>query len=213
MSFTESAMDFAGTKAGKQTGDTLLKQLDEVSKNPENEAKLVNVMSKIDKSAPIKAFRENFWNKLPKIAQWGMMQSVGPGAASSPTINLLLKSGFITYKGHMDKEGNVDDKKIAKMGEFKKWVGAKAIKVGAWFIPELKPIAPFVDPLMKLDKVKGDVLTRVRGKLRDLREEVGKPGEANSEGEVASKDKKPETKTNLVATKQAPSNKPSQKLS
>lgn len=155
------------TKEVREVGGKVLniaEKIHEISKDKELRARLYPLAEKLDQSSALEKFR-TFWNKVPHAMQWAivyMPQSVPniPGE----TIKLLIELGLIEYKGGTSEE----DLKSRNEWELRKkeW----AIKIGALFIPELKPIIPLLEPIRKVETIKHDILTDIRFHLREQRQ-------------------------------------------
>lgn len=168
ISSPEQEIKGIGTKAVN-----VAEKIHEISKDKELRARLYPAVEKLDQSAAFEKFRK-FWDKVPHAMQWAivyMPQSVPniPGE----TIKLLIELGLIEYKGGFSD----DDIKSRNEWELRKkeW----SVKIGALFVPELKPIVPLLEPIRKVDNIKHDILTDIRFHVREQRQKRADTAEAN----------------------------------
>lgn len=149
--------------AGKKAVD-VAEQLRNISKDKELKDRLYPLVDKLDQSPALEKFR-TFWEKVPHAMQWAIVYS----PASVPnipgeTIKLLIELGLIEYKGGTSE----NDLKSRNEWELRKkeW----AVKIGALFIPELKPIVPLLEPIRKVENIKQEILTDIRFHVREQRQ-------------------------------------------
>lgn len=156
--------------------DDLIDRIDAYSKHPATLKSLTELLETVDQSFPMRHFR-TFWNSLPHLAQWGLMHGTkGPNIFSgSGPIQTLIKFGFIDYKGHMNENGQIMEEKITAMGGWDKFMLKYGIKIGKYFVPELAPVEPFVEPLLKLNNIADKTMSQSREYLRSLHKIVEKP--------------------------------------
>jgi len=162
-------------KSGKVDG--LIDRMEEYANHPTTVKKLTSLMISVDKSAPIRHFR-TFWNKLPQLAQWAIMHGTkGPMMMSSNNgpIELMIKNGFINYKGHLNENGEIMEEKIQAMGGMNKYLLKYGVKIGKYFVPELKEVEPFVEPMLKLQNLGDKTMEKVRHAVRAARETREEP--------------------------------------
>jgi hypothetical protein len=152
--------------------DKYLGKLQEVANHPDNLLKITKVLSQIDNSTAMNGFRKA-WNKLPRLAQWAVMRMGTPGNvfSSHGPFHMLIKFGFIEYKGHLNENGQINDEKIQAMGGMEKYLLKYGVKFGKYFFPELAPIEPYIDPLIKLSTIQDNWLTKIRHNLREVRQQ------------------------------------------
>jgi len=188
--------------------DDLIDRIDQYSTHPATLKTLTELLGTVDQIAPMRYFRK-FWNKLPHLAQWGLMHSTkGPNLFSSRgPIQTLIRLGFIDYKGHMNEDGKIMEEKIAAMGGFDKFMFKYGVKVGKYFIPELAPLEPFVGPLLKLDNIADKMMSQNRQYLRAQHEIIEKP-EKNIENISDTSRSQMESYSLLPAEKKSAKNSP-----
>ncbi|MCC6643253.1 hypothetical protein IT411_00730 [Candidatus Peregrinibacteria bacterium] len=145
-------------------------KLEKILSHPQNQQKLGDVLHKIDQTSVMRHLRKT-WDRLSQAAQWAIMHfSKGPGVASSTgPIHLLVRLGFINYKGHLDEKGKVMEEKVQKMGGTDRYLLKYGVKIGKYFFPELRSIEPLVEPLLKVSKSTDKALSTVRGNLLSRR--------------------------------------------
>lgn len=170
--------NFTGTDLGQL--DAIITKIEEKSKDPQTLKDLTKAAITVDQSAPIRYFRK-FWDRLPELAQCAMMHiTKGPFIMSSNgPIQIMMKFGLINYKGHLNEKGEVMDAKIQAMGGPTKLLKRYGVKIGKYFIPELKAIEPMVEQIAKyedrLDKVSLAIMPKVRESVRTNRLKVEGP--------------------------------------
>lgn len=159
-------------QAGKKVVD-VAEQVREITQDKELKDRLYPLVEKLDQSTALEKFR-TFWDKVPYAMQWAivyMPQSIPniPGE----TVKLLIKLGLIEYKGGTSE----DDIKSRNEWELRKneW----AIKIGALFIPELKPVIPLLEPIRKVESIKQEIFTDIRFHVREQRQKRADRAEAN----------------------------------
>ncbi len=167
-------MDMEGLHKAVKSGkvDNLINRLDQIAQHPESLKKLTNLMIEVDSSAPIRHFRK-FWDKLPHLAQWATMHISKGFLVMSSThgpIELMIKNGFIVYKGHLNENGQIMEEKIQALGGMDKYMLKYGVKIGKYFAPELAAVEPFIDPLLKLQDVGDKTMEKVRHGVRAARE-------------------------------------------
>ncbi len=151
--------------------DAAIIKIEEKSKDPETIMDLTKAAITIDQSAPIRYFRK-FWDRLPKLAQFALMHTTkGPFIMSSNgPIQVMMKLGLLNYKGHLDEKGQIMDEKIQAMGGSNKLLKKYGVKIGKYFVPELRVVEPMVEQISKyedrLDKVSQNILPTLREKVR-----------------------------------------------
>lgn len=195
----------AHEKVASGEADRYLDKLNQIVEHPDNLKKIKETMIDIDSSLPIRHFRK-YWNKLPHTAQWALLHlSKGSLVSlSGGPIHLLIKFGFITYKGHLNENGQIMEEKIQAMGGLDKYMLKYGVKIGKYFVPELAAVEPFVEPLIKLQNISDKTLNRVRGAVRAARE-VREAPERNIE-KISTNTRSGLQKLNLVAAEPANDN-------
>lgn len=161
----------AHEKVASGEADRYLDKLNAIVEHPDNLKKIKETLIDLDSSIPMRHFRK-YWDKLPHTAQWALMH-LSKGSIVSLTggpIHLLIKFGFINYKGHLNENGQIMEEKIQAMGGLDKYMLKYGVKIGKYFVPELAGVEPFVDPLIKLQNISDKTLNRVRGAVRAARE-------------------------------------------
>ncbi len=130
----------------------------EMLKQPEAIEKITEVVSAIDKHCDMV---RKAWDKMPADLQWAIRFADTRSPTPSP-IDMMIKLGMLTFKGHLDKGGNINETKIKKESELEQLLLKYGVKLGKWVFPELAALEPFVEPLNKLKGVQDDILSTVR---------------------------------------------------
>lgn len=170
--------NFASTDLGQL--ESVISKVEETAKDPQTLKDLTKAAITIDQSAPFRYFRK-FWDRLPKLAQFALMHTTkGPFIMSSNgPIQIMMKFGLINYKGHLNEKGEVMDEKIQEMGGSSKLLKKYGVKIGKYFIPELRAVEPMVEQIAvyeeRLDKVSQNIMPKVRESVRANRNKVEGP--------------------------------------
>jgi hypothetical protein len=160
----------------------------EWAENPENIQMGIDAVSRLDRLAPIRWFR-NFWNNRSAEVQWAIMKttsvlSTGPVAPAALWYNVgpiqsLIKMGVITYKGHIGEDGQVMEDKITAMGGIEKVmlngglkVASAIASVGKAVYPELAIVElaeKFTGPAKDIFSSSGPYMEKVRAGVYENR--------------------------------------------
>jgi|GEM_PF-6063398 len=166
--FYDKALDHV--TSGK--ADSALDQLNALAEHPENLSTLSKTLIAVDSSRPMTAIR-NYWDKRPPLAQWSLMNLNNTPLALATGYDffeLLVKFGFVDYKGHLHEDPKVMEQKVQAMGGKTKYLLQYGVKIGKYLLPEVAVVEPFIKPLQKLHGIIGNTLDKVRGDIRSARQ-------------------------------------------
>jgi hypothetical protein len=152
--------------------DTTLDQLRAAAEHPERLKTLSKLFISVDSSKPMTAIR-NYWDKRPPLAQWSLMNlSHTPLALVTgyDFFELLVKCGFIDYKGHLNENPEIMEKKVQAMGGKTEFLLKYGVKFGKYLCPEVQVVEPFIAPLRKLHGIFAGTMDKIRGDVRAARE-------------------------------------------
>ncbi len=161
--FSKNEKALKSMKKPESKQERIANQIEQLAKHPKNKEILYKLVSTIDKTSSMKSLR-TAWNKLPKNAQLSAITFARIPGIGGP-IEYMIKVGLLNYKGHLDEQGEVMEKKVAKLGGAEKILLKYGIKVGALFFPELRPIVPLIKPIMKIEEHMGNNAAYVRQRL------------------------------------------------
>lgn len=149
-----------------ETGEKLVSlahKVREISRDRQVKEKIFPIVEKIDQSAALQKFRA-FWDRVPHAMQWAIvyMPSAMPNIPGE-TIKLLIELGLVEYKG------GTSEKDIKSRNEWESRKREWTVKIGALFLPELRPIIPLLKPIEEIEGIKQDILTDIRFHVREQR--------------------------------------------
>jgi len=133
-----------------------------ITRNKEIRNGLFKLADKADENAALVKVRE-FWNEMPHAAQWAILHMPGVVNVHSDILKMMIKLGLIEYKGAKSEK---DIQNMSKWEDIKlEWT----VKIGKYFIPELKAVEALLKPAMEIKGVQNELLTDVRFHLKETR--------------------------------------------
>ncbi|MGL5830602.1 MAG: hypothetical protein ACRCZE_00450 [Candidatus Altimarinota bacterium] len=156
----------------------LLGKLKTLSENPNTQQKVADLISALSNSSIVEKLRAR-WDKLSPTTQWlffkNPLMNFGINKYANP-IRLLIRLDLIKYKGKLstsDRDG---------MSKAEKMTARLVVKIGSRFVPELKAVEPYLEPLIQLQEIQDNFINQTRDRIRknipiDLEPE---PGNDNS---------------------------------
>lgn len=151
--------------------DEALNKLRAAAEHPERLSSLSKLLIAVDDSRPMNSIR-NYWDKRPHLAQWSLLNLQNTPLALVTGYDfweLLIKCGFIDYKGHLHEDPAIMEQKVQAMGGKADFLLTHGIKIGKYLCPEVKLVEPFIGPLRKLHSIFADTMDKVRGQVRAAR--------------------------------------------
>jgi len=134
-----------------------------ITRNKQIRDGLFMLADKADENAALVKVRE-FWNEMPHAAQWAILYMPG-GVVNvhSDLLKMMIKLGLIEYKGAKTEK---DIRNMSKWEDIKlEWT----VRIGKYFIPELKAVEALLKPAMEIKGVQNELLTDVRFHLKETR--------------------------------------------
>lgn len=129
---------------------------------------LYPVVEKIDDNIVIQKARD-FWNTMPYAAQFAFIYL--PTNPVAEVAKAMIQTGLIEYKGAAnDNTGITEDKKLKQMNEWENMKLEWGVKIGKFFVPELKAVEPLIEPILAIKNVRDQVFEDVRYHLREVRQ-------------------------------------------
>lgn len=145
-------------------GKEYLKKLETWAENPESFHGIGKILSYFDTCLPMRKFRA-WWDQRDRLTQWALMYGTTPPQMwihQAGPIQALIKVGFLNYKGHHNENAAKMEDEIDKMGGMSDFMAKYGVKFGKYIFPELAPIEPLVEPLLKIKGLGNQALRNVR---------------------------------------------------
>lgn len=148
----------------KETLVNVKERLREISGNKKLLGLLNGIADRADESVVIKKIRE-YWDNMPRAVQWAVLHLPVPGVNHhSEILKVMVKLGLLEYKG-ADTE-----KDIRAMAKWEKLKIEWTVKIGKYFVPELKVAEKMLEPAMEIKDMQEEIMTDVRFHLKEKRQ-------------------------------------------
>lgn len=151
------------TTESKEVGKVIdfKERVKEMSEDKRVRNLLYPLVEKVDENSVVQKARE-FWDSMPHAAQWAFIYL--PTNPYAEVAKAMIQTGLIEYKGA------VNDKDLKRMNEWDNMKLEWGVKIGKFFIPELKAVEPYIKPILEIKNIRDQVFEDVRYHLREVRQ-------------------------------------------
>lgn len=132
---------------------------------------LNSFVDKVDQNSVLEKAR-HYWDEMPHAVQWAMLNlPIGLMGVQGPMLKMMVSTGLLTYKGALT------EKDMKEMDEWDRIKFEWSVKIGKYFIPELKAVELLMEPILAIKKTTNEIFEDVRFHLKESRrhrENMGK---------------------------------------
>jgi hypothetical protein len=140
----------------------LLGKLKTLADNPNTQQKVADLISALSNAPIVEKLRAR-WDKLSPTTQWlffkNPLMNFGLNKYANP-IRLLIRLNLIKYKGSLSSSD------VNGMSKAEKMTARLVVKIGARFVPELKAVEPYIEPLIQLQEIQDNFINQTRDRIR-----------------------------------------------